>query len=345
MSSSDVEIAALLWLDAHLQKRMKPLLRKVLERASAQGGFVVGLLERIARGELNVPEASDLASQALDELSSPSSPHLETSQRLLRMDARLCHLGSDCYLERVRRYFGSSPPSILYLLGDRGILDRPSVAILGSRNASEEALRLARCVAGAVAHAHVVVSGYAKGIDTEAHLGALDAGGSTIAVLGYGLFHYRVKAVLRDHVDSLLAITAFAPTMPWHQGFAMSRNRLVMALADTVIVIQAHGKGGTLHAGIAALGKYKPSGERKALGTRKALQRKVPLVVVDWGMTDNPDYGGNRVLLEEGGIAAPPTADGICRVVEQVSRGHLGDSIKVLGEVPKEPQPQLPLSP
>lgn len=310
MMPDDLEGPALLALSARGANTR--LLRRLLEEASARETSLSDVLEDAARGELGVPGAKDVACQVLDALGSPSSAFAASWQRLRTMGAKLCHLASDCYPDRVRRCLGSAAPPLLYLLGDPALADLASIAIVGSRDASDDALRLTRSLAAAVSQSRSVVSGYAKGVDTEAHLGALSTGGTTTLVLSYGLFHYRTKVAMRDYrADRMFVITAFPPTMPWRAHAAMSRNDLVIALADAVVVIQAREKGGTVDAG------------------RKALQHKVPLLVVDWGSA-NAEHDGNRVLLREGAVAAPATADGI---------------IQVVGSLPpvQEQQQQLPL--
>src|SRR2546422_3815204 len=110
----------------------------------------------------------------------------------------------------------SSP---LYLLGNTDLLGTRAIGICGSRNASKSALLWAhRFGSEAAKHGLVVVSGYARGIDREAHRGALEAGGATIAVLPEGIKHFRVTAELRPVLDldaNFLAISMFEPDDPW----------------------------------------------------------------------------------------------------------------------------------
>ena len=82
------------------------------------------------------------------------------------------------------------PPAVLWLRGDvpPGLLERPSVAIVGARACSSYGRSVARTLGRELAAAGlVVVSGMARGIDSEAHRGALDVGGLTVAVLGCGI--------------------------------------------------------------------------------------------------------------------------------------------------------------
>ena len=103
----------------------------------------------------------------------------------------------------------------------------------------------------------VVVSGYAKGVDTEAHLSALTAGGSTVAVLAEGIADFRLKQSYGGLPDGalnrLLVISQFPPRQRWTAGAAMTRNQVIVGLGDAVVVVEAGAGGGTLRAGETAL--------------------------------------------------------------------------------------------
>ena len=82
------------------------------------------------------------------------------------------------------------PPKKLYVLGDETILNNESVAIIGSRNCTEYGVKIAKEFARDLAQNGVtIVSGMAKGIDSAAHIGAIEVKGKTIAVLGSGFNH------------------------------------------------------------------------------------------------------------------------------------------------------------
>ncbi|MBX4159150.1 DNA-protecting protein DprA, partial [Lactiplantibacillus plantarum] len=100
------------------------------------------------------------------------------------LGARLLVLGDPDYPQMLAAL--DPPPPILWTRGDIGLLNRPSVAIVGARIASAGGQRIARGLAGQLGQAgHVVVSGMARGIDAAAHEGALETG--TVAVLGGGV--------------------------------------------------------------------------------------------------------------------------------------------------------------
>jgi DNA processing protein len=145
------------------------------------------------------------------------------------------------------------PPLALFVLGPAaGSLHpgAPSAAIVGSRRAGESRLRLAERLAGAVAASGgVVVSGLALGIDAAAHEGALERGGTTIAVLGCGVdvpYPRRNRAVYRRIAESGLIVSEYPPGTPPAPWRFPARNRLIAALADVTVVVEARARSGAL---------------------------------------------------------------------------------------------------
>lgn len=160
------------------------------------------------------------------------------------------------YPDRLRRAPGA--PLALFYRGPIELLEQTSVGVCGSRNASSNGLRAAQaCGQDAAALGMVVVSGYAKGVDTEAHLSALAAGGSTVAVLAEGISDFRLKQSYGNLPDGalgrLLVISQFPPRQRWTAGAAMTRNQVIVGLGDAVVVVEAGAGGGTLRAGETAL--------------------------------------------------------------------------------------------
>ncbi len=142
------------------------------------------------------------------------------------------------------------PPPVLYSIGNRALLARPALAIVGSRNASAQGEADAQAFAAALSAAGLtIVSGLAQGIDAAAHRGGLAAAGSSIAVVGTGLDRV-YPAVNRDLALALAAngllLSEFAPgTPPLKQNFPR-RNRLVSGLSLGVLVVEASLSSGSL---------------------------------------------------------------------------------------------------
>ena len=145
----------------------------------------------------------------------------------------------------------ADPPCVLYTLGDLPDFSQtPSISIVGSRKptkySSLSAFNISRKLA---CSGFVIISGAAVGIDSAAHLGALDAGGRTAAVLGTGLLsNYLMKQEpLRKRISQNGAlITEFPPGMAVQRFSFPMRNRIISALSLGTAVIQAGEKSGSL---------------------------------------------------------------------------------------------------
>ena len=145
------------------------------------------------------------------------------------------------------------PPDPLWIDGDPAALATRAVAIVGTRRMTAYGERVARELASACASAGVVVvSGFAQGVDSAAHRGALDAGGRTVAVLGEGiaLFVATVRGRRRPLVPRVRAsgalISQYAPNFCAQPWTFVRRNATIAALAEAVVVIEAGERSGAL---------------------------------------------------------------------------------------------------
>ena len=154
-------------------------------------------------------------------------------------------------------------PATLYLAGDAALLQRgPKVSIVGSRQASEEGLRRARAIAKRLADSGmVVVSGLAEGIDTAAHTAAIEAGGTTIAVLGTPLdvaYPSSNRGLLAEIIRHHLAVSQFSVGYPAQPKNFVLRNRTMALLSDATLIVEAGEKSGTVHQGWEAIRLGRP---------------------------------------------------------------------------------------
>lgn len=139
----------------------------------------------------------------------------------------------------------------VWCVGDVSLIQRPSVAIVGTRNVSEHgAARARRLAKELVAERVVVFSGLAKGIDTEALTSAIGSGGKVVAVIGtpidkaYPAENKRLQELIyRDH----LLVSQFSPGMRVFPSYFPERNKLMAALSDATAIIEAGETSGTLH--------------------------------------------------------------------------------------------------
>jgi DNA processing protein len=175
----------------------------------------------------------------------------------------------------------------LYVAGDTTLLDRPALAVVGSRRASAGSLAHAANVAGElVARGYVVISGLAAGIDAAAHMGAIGAGGRTIAVIGtslgavYPVQHAALQEqVYREH----LIVSPFADgskTARWHFP---ARNRVMARLAQATVLVEAAEASGTRHQVAECLALGRTVYARRGLVAELSWLRTAPAArVVEW---------------------------------------------------------------
>ena len=196
---------------------------------------------------------------------------------------------------------------ILFVKGQQKRLLSDSVSIVGARNVSDKGIRIARKLAGDLASEGInVVSGYAKGVDSEAHLGALEAEGTTTLVLPNGINQLRQKSAFKkfNWDRDVLAVSQFDPDTKWIARNAMVRNKLVCALSKAVVVIES---------GPERDAQGKMSGTFNAAKT--ALSMGLPLFVRNPNCFDNAPEG-NAALIALGGHGLNPT-NGAKEIVER----------------------------
>jgi DNA processing protein len=183
-------------------------------------------------------------------------------------------------------------PERLWVRGAVVPADALAVAIVGSRRATHQGLAVAERLAGDLAARGVtIVSGLARGIDTAAHRGALDAGGRTIAVLGCGVdrvYPPENRTLAARIAERGAVISQFALGMPALAHHFPIRNRLLAALALGVVVVEAaEASGSLITAGHAAdLGREVmavpgPAGSPSSRGAHRLIRDGAALVE-DW---------------------------------------------------------------
>jgi DNA processing protein len=177
------------------------------------------------------------------------------------------------------------PPEQLFAIGDLSLLERPMVAIVGTRNPTAYGERVASQLAGSFARAGaVVVSGMARGIDGTAHRAALAEGGGTIAVLGTGVdvpYPAGHASLHRTLTESGLVLSEQDPGSRPHKGSFPQRNRIIAALCRLTIVVEAGFRSGALNTANHAID----------------LGRHVAAVP---GRIDSPESAGTNLLIRDG---------------------------------------------
>ena len=143
----------------------------------------------------------------------------------------------------------ADPPPVLYAKGNLALLNQPSIAIVGSRNASVQGEKNAEAFAnGLCGYGLCIVSGLALGIDGAAHRGALSANGATIAVVGTGLdivYPAKHRDLAHQIVERGLIISEFALSTPSKPQNFPKRNRIISGLSLGCLVVEANLQSGS----------------------------------------------------------------------------------------------------
>ena len=205
------------------------------------------------------------------------------------------------------------PPERVYAMGDRRLLRASPgrlVAIVGTREASPYGVRVATELAKAFAAAGIgVVSGLARGIDSVAHRAVLEAGGHTVAVLGTGVdvpYPAAHQGLHAELVAKGLVLSEFEPGAPAALGSFPRRNRIIAALAQVTIVVEAPYKSGAINTAAHAL----------------ELGRIVAAVP---GQIDSGRSAGANLLLRDGAQVIASLEDAL---------GLFGESRKAAADTP-----------
>jgi DNA processing protein len=144
----------------------------------------------------------------------------------------------------------ADPPLLLYAKGNTALLNRPMLAMVGSRNATEQGERNAEAFAQALGGAGLsIVSGLALGIDAAAHRGALATAASTVAVIGTGadrLYPARNESLARAIVDKGVVLSEFPLGTPALASNFPRRNRIIAGLGLGCLVVEAAQRSGSL---------------------------------------------------------------------------------------------------
>ena len=232
------------------------------------------------------------------------------------------------YPLRLKKRLGEESPPILYGCGDFNILGTGGLAVVGSRSLTDTLIEDTEAIGRLTAEAHqTLVSGGAKGTDQAAMRGALESGGRVLGVLGDSLERAVVRREYRNALmNGRMALTCpYDPAARFQVGHAMQRNKLIYALADAALVVNAdYEKGGTWTGAVEQLDKL----------------QLVPIYVRSKGECEK----GLEGLRERGAIPWPnprtPETLEKCLHTETVSgTWGVGDDASAAHERPVEPPP------
>lgn len=222
------------------------------------------------------------------ERSRDSLPHFASiaerqSKTAEATGARILTLRCPDYPEFLRRIPKQAPP-IIHVQGDLGFIRPRSVAVVGTRSPSDEAVKRVRSLAANLCEkGSPVVAGMARGIDTAAHRGALESAGMTIGVLGSGLDRIYPPENAPLYVEARqrgLLISQFPFGSAPSPANLRQRNKLIVALAEAVVIAESDVKGGAM------------------IAARSALEQGKNLFALQWSDMQMQSRAGTLRLLE-----------------------------------------------
>lgn len=262
---------------------LQRLARVVAAVGSADGAF--GAPSAFLRTAARLPDPIAAAIAA----GSPA-PGARLLERVDALGGRVVLPYDEAFPARLREI--PDPPAFLCALGRLELAEREALAVVGSRDHTSYGAQACRRLAGVAAREGlVIVSGMARGLDAIAHEAALDAGGSTIGVLGNGIAVVYPAANRRLYARVAregLLLSEFAPDDPPQPGSFPRRNRLVSGLARATLVVEAAVDSGAL------------------LTASSALEQGREVFVVPGPITSPTSAGVNRLLRDGAGPCLEP---------------------------------------
>ena len=291
--------------------------------AAARAGVDAGALVRRAGGADRLLHASAKRLDALGvmpglagELAAARRDDVAAFVEELKGRGIVCIARSDPGYPAPLRELADPPLAVFAMGAGAGpplALPGRGLGIVGARRGGAPALALARRLGAFAAEAGMcVVSGMALGVDAAGHLGALDAGGATVAVLGCGpdVAYPRTNAGLHRRIlETGLVLSEYPPGIPPAPWRFPARNRLIAALSDAVLVVEARARSGALITADHALDLGRDvlavpgwAGSPAAAGTNGLLKAGA-------GMIENEDDLAAWLGLEPPSQAAPPAED------------------------------------
>jgi len=144
----------------------------------------------------------------------------------------------------------AQPPWVLYYMGNPGLLQRPCVAMVGTRTPTVYGRKAAESLARSLSASGLcLVSGLARGIDSAVHRGALEQPGGTAAVLGCGIgeiYPPENESLFREIAASGVIVSEYPMGTPPHPGLFSQRNRIIAGLSMGTVVVEAAERSGSL---------------------------------------------------------------------------------------------------
>lgn len=290
---------------ANNHTQLEPLLRSWLILSRVPGLGASKLLALISEQGLTAEKVLQLPGSVLTQLGfshkqivclqRPDEDYIERclSWMAQGVDRTIICWADDCYPTLLKEI--SRPPLLLFIEGQKALLHKPQLAMVGSRQPSVAGRSCARQFAASLVRCGwTITSGLARGIDAACHQGALDANGETVAVLGTGVdvVYPKQHRALQDSIVEKggCLLSEFAPGTPPRAEHFPRRNRIVSGLSRGVVVVEAAIRSGSL------------------ITARYALEQAREVFAVP-GNIFNPMVQGCHQLIKQGAKLAAEVED------------------------------------
>lgn len=297
-----------------------------LHHISGVGWHTINKIKQICGSFDQLPDRLLIHAKELEQLKLPwssiqqqlhSSDTVQSIRTLKASPIRTITVLDDEYPELLREI--AQPPWVLYVLGDVSLLKRPSLGIVGTRHPSHYGRTVARKLSSQLAeNGFTIVSGMAIGIDSEAHSGALEVKGDTVAVLGCGVDVVYPKSntrLYKEIIHSGAVVSEFPPGTTPLPGFFPQRNRIISGLSRGAIIVEAQEKSGSLITADASVEQNRdvfaipgPITSPKSIGPNRLIQQgakcvtTVEDVLEEYPDVQPPSQHHHQVTTAEGSV-------------------------------------------
>ncbi len=242
-----------LWMHVCLKYRCDHVKRIIAVFGNALSIYEADEYNMKISGVLTKAELKNFSDKSLNKA-------IEIYSRCKELSYDIITFGDERYPDALKKL--EMPPLVLFVKGDYSVIGQGGVAIVGARGVTPEGRRMSYDYGYDLAKTgKIVVSGGAQGVDTQAHLGALQAGGKTICVLGGGLNHKYLSANsgLRERISrNGLLVSEYPPDFEPTSYTFPKRNRLIAAFSDCTLIIEAEMSSGALITAYEAREQRKP---------------------------------------------------------------------------------------
>ncbi len=277
---------------------------RILQQCSPQQFFNLSVIDYQQIG---------LRQSSIDALQAPDWERVALDLAWLDQDNNsVLTIQDSCYPAQLKEI--SDPPPVLFICGDPELLASAQIAVVGSRNPSNDGSRIAVEFAEELSrHGFVITSGLALGIDTAGHRGALNVGGKTIAVAGTGLdrvYPAKNRLLAREIAENGVLVSEFLPGTAANANHFPRRNRIISGLCMGLLVVEAAQRSGSL------------------ITARMALEQNREVFAIP-GSINNPLAKGCNALIKEGAKLVESSND----IFEELSQYNQQDTSKPIENI------------